>query len=143
VAAIEEDFAIPINHYVELNFDTFANVVNALGGVRMYFPVPIYDAYSGLNIERRDAICSTACEPCRSCGASPADSTHAIQPLSAHLAQEALSDLARIRRTHEFLRVLAAQVAARGLDNPSSTSAWRRRCCPTSPSTAASANTRW
>ena len=31
---------------------------------------------------------------------------------------EALSDLARIRRTHEFLRVLAAKVAARGLGNP-------------------------
>jgi len=49
-AAIEEDFAIPINHYVELNFDTFASVVNALGGVYMYFPVPIFDAESGLNI---------------------------------------------------------------------------------------------
>ena len=31
-----------------LNFDTFANVVNALGGVKMYFPEPVYDAYSGL-----------------------------------------------------------------------------------------------
>jgi len=43
VAAIEEDFAIPINHYVELNFDTFASVVNALGGVYMDFPIPIFD----------------------------------------------------------------------------------------------------
>ncbi len=119
VAAIEEDFAIPINHYVELNFDTFANVVNALGGIRMYFPVPIFDAESGLNVQYP--------------GCRLLDGYHALQVVRArHLQiqpnpsnhdhatwpQEALSDLARIRRTHEFLRVLAAKVAARGLGNP-------------------------
>ena len=44
-----EDFGIPIQHFVELNFETFANVVDALGGVKMYFPMPVFDAYSGLN----------------------------------------------------------------------------------------------
>ncbi|HEY5112360.1 MAG TPA: LCP family protein [Acidimicrobiales bacterium] len=119
VTAIEEDFAIPINHYVELNFDTFANVVNALGGVKMYFPIPIFDQESGLNIERS--------------GCYNLDGYHALQLVRArHLQiqpnpsnhdprswpQEALSDLARIRRTHEFLRVLGAKVAARGIGNP-------------------------
>jgi LCP family protein required for cell wall assembly len=119
VAAIEEDFAIPINHYVELNFDTFASVVNALGGIKMYFPVPIFDAESGLNVQYP--------------GCRLLDGYHALQVVRArHLQiqpnpsnhdhatwpQEALSDLARIRRTHEFLRVLAAKVAARGLGNP-------------------------
>ncbi len=119
VSAIEEDFAIPINHYVELNFDTFANVVNALGGVYLYFPIPVFDAESGLNIERK--------------GCYLLDGYHALQVVRArHLQiqpnpsnhnphtwpQEALSDLARIRRTHEFLRVLAAKVAARGIGNP-------------------------
>jgi LCP family protein required for cell wall assembly len=119
VTAIEEDFAIPINNYVELNFDTFADVVNALGGVRMYFPIPIYDAYSGLNIEHP--------------GCYDLDGYHALQVVRARHLQiqpnssnhdphtwpyETLSDIARIRRTHEFLRVLAAKVAARGLGNP-------------------------
>ena len=119
VAAIEEDFAIPINHYVELNFDTFANVVDALGGVRMYFPVPLFDQYSGLNIKQS--------------GCYLLDGVHALRVVrSRHLQyqtnssdtnvatwpHEALSDLARIRRTHEFLRVIAAKVAARGIGNP-------------------------
>ena len=51
IAAIEEDFGIPIQHFVELNFDSFINVVQALGGIKMYFPEPVYDAYSGLNIQ--------------------------------------------------------------------------------------------
>jgi LCP family protein required for cell wall assembly len=119
VEAIEEDFGIPINHYVELNFDTFAGVVNALGGVRMYFPVPVFDAESGLNISHAGCLLL--------------DGYHALQVVRArHLQiqpnasntvkstwpQEGLSDLARIRRTHEFLRVLAAKVAARGLGDP-------------------------
>ncbi|MCU1362946.1 MAG: hypothetical protein JWM55_774 [Acidimicrobiaceae bacterium] len=119
IDAIEEDFAIPINHYIELNFDTFANVVNALGGVKMYFPVPIFDQESGLNIERS--------------GCYDLNGYHALQVVRARHLQiqpspsnhdprswtfETLSDLARIRRTHEFLRVLAAKVATRGLSNP-------------------------
>jgi LCP family protein required for cell wall assembly len=119
ITAIEEDLAIPINHYVELNFDTFANVVNALGGVKMYFPTPIFDQESDLNIERS--------------GCYNLDGFHALQLVRARHLQiqptpsnhdprswpfEALSDLARIRRTHEFLRVLGSKVAARGLGNP-------------------------
>jgi LCP family protein required for cell wall assembly len=118
-SAIEEDFAIPINHYVELNFDTFASVVDALGGVYMYFPVPIFDAESGLNIPHP--------------GCRLLDGYHALQVVRArHLQiqptptnhdfhtwpQEGQSDIARIRRTHEFLRVLAAKVASRGLGDP-------------------------
>jgi LytR_cpsA_psr family len=34
VSAIQEDFGIPIQHTVSLNFDQFANVVNALGDLR-------------------------------------------------------------------------------------------------------------
>src|ERR1019366_6634955 len=50
VAAIEDDFGIPIQHYVELNFASFANVVQAIGGVHMYFPEPVYDQQVGLYI---------------------------------------------------------------------------------------------
>ena len=56
VDAVQEDFGIPIQHYVELNFDSFINVVNALGGIKMYFPEPVYDSYSGLNIQTTGCI---------------------------------------------------------------------------------------
>lgn len=120
VSVIENDFGIPIQHYVELNFDTFANVVNALGGVDMYFPMPVFDAYSGLY------------QPTTGC--VHLDGIRALQVVRArHLQykapgvttsdphywpQEVQSDLARIRRDHEFLRVLAAAVAKNGLSNP-------------------------
>jgi LCP family protein required for cell wall assembly len=120
VAAVQEDFGIPIQHYVELNFETFASVVDALGGINMYFPMPIFDDYSGITVT--------------SPGCIHLDGVRALQVVRArHLQyksattttsdyhywpQEAQSDLARIRRDHEFLRVLATAVAHQGLGNP-------------------------
>ena len=119
VRAIEEDFGIPINHFVELNFETFAKVVDALGGISMWFPRPIFDQESGLNIHHM--------------GCFHLDGFHALQVVrSRHLQiqpiggssvhstwpQENQSDLARIRRTHEFLRVMGATVAAKGISDP-------------------------
>ncbi|HUY64273.1 MAG TPA: LCP family protein [Acidimicrobiales bacterium] len=120
VQAIEDDFAIPIQHYVELNFDSFQGVVDALGGIRMYFPMPLYDAYSSLNIPT--AGCHTlngfqalAVVRARHLQYKPPGVT---TPYHAYWPQDLQSDLSRIRRDHEFLRVLAAAVATRGLGNP-------------------------
>jgi LCP family protein required for cell wall assembly len=120
VTAVEEDFGIPIQHAVSLNFDQFANVVDSLGGINMSFPMSVFDAYSGLNV--RAAACVHL------------NGTQALQVVRArHLQydapgtstsnakdwpQEAQSDLARIRRDHEFLRVLATSVSQKGLANP-------------------------
>ena len=121
VAVIEEDFGIPIQHYVELNFDTFAAVVTALGGITMEFPDRIFDRYSGLRVLTP--------------GCHHLNGVQALQVVRArHLQywqtgdpttypytwpQTPQSDLARILRDHEFLRVLATEVGKRGLGNPS------------------------
>ncbi|MGH9045033.1 MAG: LCP family protein, partial [Acidimicrobiales bacterium] len=120
VAAIEEDFGIPIQHYVELNFDTFASVVDALGGVNMYFPEPVYDAYSHLNIQTTGCLHLDGFQALEVVRARhlqyKGPGVTSTDP--AYWPQETESDLARIRRDHEFLRVLASAVAARGLGNP-------------------------
>lgn len=120
VAAINENLGIPIQHYVVLNFDTFANVVDALGGVKMYFPEPVFDAYSGLQVFAPGCV--------------NLNGLHALQVVrSRHLQYkpagvtttdptywpfESQSDLARIRRDHQFLRVLASAVSKNGLSDP-------------------------
>ena len=120
VAAINENLGIPIQHYVVLNFDTFAKVVDALGGVKMYFPEPVFDAYSGLQVFAPGCV--------------NLDGLHALQVVRARHLQyrpagvtttnpaywpfEGQSDLARIRRDHEFLRILASAVSKNGLSDP-------------------------
>ena len=119
IAAISEDFGIPIQHYVELNFDTFQSVVGALGSLKMYFPMPVYDLQSNLYIPTAGCV---ALNPYQALAV--VRSRHLqYQPLSDsgvsryRWPYDPQSDLARIRRDHEFLRVLASAVASRGLGN--------------------------
>jgi len=119
IAAITDDFGIPIQHYVELNFDSFQGIVNALGGVKMYFPMPVYDAESSLNIPTAGCISLNGFQ---ALAVVRARHLQYQPPSDAGLPRydwpyDPQSDLSRIRRDHEFLRVLASAVAARGLGN--------------------------
>jgi LCP family protein required for cell wall assembly len=51
VQTIEQDFHIPINHFVEANFPGFTAMVNALGGIHLNFPERVKDNETGLNIK--------------------------------------------------------------------------------------------
>jgi LCP family protein required for cell wall assembly len=120
VAAIEDDFGIPIQHYVELNFESFANVVQAIGGVHMYFPEPVYDQQVGLLVrtpgcvylDGGDALKLVRSRELQYKGPGVKSSN------PYYWTHEAQSDLARIARDHEFLRVLATAVGQKGLGNP-------------------------
>jgi LCP family protein required for cell wall assembly len=50
VRTIEQQFDIPIDHYVLITFESFKKVVNALGGIHLDFPTPARDKFTGLNI---------------------------------------------------------------------------------------------
>jgi len=120
VNAIQQDFGIPIQHFVELNFDTFAGVVDALRGLDMYFPRPVYDSFSQLKqltsgCVHLDGFHALTLVRARHLQYQP-NASYGSNP--ANWPQEPQSDLARIRRNHEFLRVLAAAVSKQGLGNP-------------------------
>ncbi len=50
VSTVEETLGIEINHYLEVNFVGFQAIVDALGGVPMFFDKPLRDAGSGLDV---------------------------------------------------------------------------------------------
>lgn len=50
VDTIQENFRIPINHYVEVDFVGFQDLINAMGGVDLYFDKPMWDDHTGLNV---------------------------------------------------------------------------------------------
>jgi LCP family protein required for cell wall assembly len=129
VAAIDEDFAIPIQHAISLNFDQFATIVNALGGINMSFPISLFDwgglpppngtGSSGLNVQAATCVHlngSQALQVVRARHLRYKSRGSSSDPYYWH--QEAQSDLARIRRDHEFLRVLATAASKQGLGNP-------------------------
>lgn len=119
VAAVEEDFGIPIQHAVSLNFDQFANIVDALGGINMSFPISVFDAESGLNVQAATCVHLDGAQALAVVRARHLQYDSGTQSRYAEdWPQENQSDLARIRRDHEFLRVLGTAVAKQGLGNP-------------------------
>ena len=107
--------------------------MTALGGINMAFPVSVFDwAPAGGGVNGVQPVSSGLNQKAAAC--VHLNGTQALEVVRArHLRhetsksnpndpyswpQEAQSDLARIRRDHEFLRVLAAAVAKHGLDNP-------------------------
>lgn len=53
VDTIEKELGIPINHFAEVDFSGFRSLIDALGGVPMYFSHPVKDLNSGLNIKTK------------------------------------------------------------------------------------------
>lgn len=90
---VEEFLNIKIDHYVDTNFDGFANLIDALGGIevdvekRMYYPAENIDLYEGL--QTLDGEQALAYVRYRSDG---------------------LGDLGRVERQQKFLPILADKV---------------------------------
>ncbi len=51
VETIKQNLHVEINHYVEVDFVGFMNIVDGVGGIDMSFPYPARDASSGLSVE--------------------------------------------------------------------------------------------
>lgn len=45
-----ENLGIPVDHFIEINFVSFAKLVDAVGGITVDFPAPARDTRSGLSI---------------------------------------------------------------------------------------------
>lgn len=112
VAAVEEDFGIPISHYVSLNFDTFQGVVNDLGGINMYFPTQLKDSYSNLDVTQTGCLHLNGTQALELVRAR-----HMYYMQNGQWLYDGNGDISRITRNHLFLKALAAEVRPQ-LTNP-------------------------
>jgi LCP family protein required for cell wall assembly len=119
VQTIQESLKIPIHHYLLVNFDGFREVVDALGGVLMYFPRPVRDDNNGRNE-------SGLLVPRPGCRRLDGDQALALarsryfhyQDTAGRWHGDPGTDLGRIRRQQTMLRALAAKALGRNLANP-------------------------
>lgn len=116
VQAIQQDFGIPINHFVVLNFETFANIVTALGGITMYFPTSLKDQQSGLYISHSGCLHISGLEALALVRARHLQ-YHYDKKIHQWLGYDGSGDIGRIERVHIFMKVLGEEVAKRGLSN--------------------------
>jgi LCP family protein required for cell wall assembly len=99
IQTIQTDLGVPINHYVEVNFDSFKDITDAVGGVKFYFPTPAKDGYSNLNIPAAGCYNLTGDQ-----ALAFVRSRHYEYYLDGYWQYEAESDLARIQRQQAFIK---------------------------------------
>ena len=109
IDTIEQDFGIPINHYVEVNFQSFRDVVNAIGGVPIYFSTAMRDNNSGLNIQTPGCVLLNGDQ-----ALSFARSRHLYYRNSrGYWVSDPTADLGRITRQQIFIRKVIARAEAK------------------------------
>jgi polyisoprenyl-teichoic acid--peptidoglycan teichoic acid transferase len=113
VQTIEQNFGIPINHYVLIDFDGFQAIVDALDGIDVRFPYPARDTLSGLNVAEAGCVHLNGAR-----ALALARSRHFTYAKGGVWRSDPLADLGRIRRQHAFLQALVEAALAKGLTNP-------------------------
>jgi len=113
VRTIEENFDIPIHHYVLIDFDGFRAIVDALGGIDVRFPYPSRDLKSGLDVSE------AGCHHLSGGRAlALARSRYFSYQVDGVWHSDPWADLGRIRRQQAFLQALVAAALDKGLTNP-------------------------
>lgn len=111
VDAIEHNFDLPIHHYVEVDFLGFAGLVDAVGGVPMWFDTAMRDEGSGLRIDSPG---------CHVLGPEMALAFTRSRNLEYQMENggwsvDGTGDLGRMSRQQVFMRRAADQVSQLGI----------------------------
>lgn len=125
IDTVEENLDITLQHYIEVDFHAFLRLVDAVGGVEMYFDRPLRDQPNEGATDPTDSRSGFV----TAAGTYRLDGRQALAYVrSRHLEEQlqdgtwrpygAWNDLARTGRQRGFLRTAAAQLAPALLANP-------------------------
>ncbi|MFD4989270.1 LCP family protein [Streptomyces sp. NPDC058374] len=99
VRTVEKMTEVKIDHYVEVDFTSFMETVDAVGGVEICTVRPLKDSYTGLDLAP---------------GSHRLDGGQALQYVrSRHL--DGTGDLSRMQRQQRFLAALTAEITDSGV----------------------------
>jgi len=116
VDTLQQDFNVPINHYLEVNFKSFEDIVNAVGAVHVWIPQQMRDQHSGLQ--------PFAYGP----GCYPLDGATALAYVRSRYPEyyengkwvdaSGRADIDRIQRQQDFIKRLGRVAVQRATDDP-------------------------
>ena len=103
IETIENDFDVPISHYLEVDFAGFRDIVDAIGSVPIYFPTPARDTNTGLKIDEAGCHNLTGEDAL----AYVRSRYYQYQTADGEWHYDPTSDIGRIHRQQYFMRSLA------------------------------------
>ncbi|HEX6569545.1 MAG TPA: LCP family protein [Acidimicrobiales bacterium] len=113
IRTIADNFAIPIHHYVQVDFASFRGLVDAIDGVPVPIPYPARDRETGLHIA--EAGCHTL-DPVEAL--AYVRSRHYQEQIDGRWVEDLRSDIGRIARQQDFIRRALSRAIDRGARNP-------------------------
>lgn len=115
IETITENFDIPIDHYVQVDFAEFERLVDVIGGVRVPLTTGVRDDYTGLLVEQAGCVTFTGSQ-----ALAYVRSRHFeyLDPDTERWVDDPTSDLGRISRQQDFVRRALERAVERGLRNP-------------------------
>ena len=113
IATIEESLGFQINHYVEVDFVGFRDIVNAVDGVKVYFPSPVRDEIAGLQIDNPGCVKLDG-----DAGLAFVRSRNYETYEGGAWETDPTADLGRIQRQQDFIRRMLRKAVSSGLSNP-------------------------
>jgi LCP family protein required for cell wall assembly len=113
VQTIRDNLGIQVNHYLEVDFVGFRDIVNTVGGVNVYVPAPARDSLSGLDVKAPGCIRFDGDQ-----ALAWVRSRHYEYYESGRWRSDPTSDLGRIQRQQDFIRRMMKKAVSSGIGNP-------------------------
>jgi LCP family protein required for cell wall assembly len=114
IDTIEDNFGLTINHYVEIDFVGFERLVDAVGGIPMWFEAPVRDTHTGLSVPEAECQVLDG-EQARKFVRSR---YLQFQDEDGDWVSDPTADLGRITRQQIFIRRAVSKAVGKGLTNP-------------------------
>jgi LCP family protein required for cell wall assembly len=113
IQTLESALGISINHYVEVNFDGFRGIVDAVGGLNVFFPAPARDILAELNVPSAGCVHLTGDQ-----GLAYVRSRQYEYLENGRWRSDPTGDHGRIQRQQDFIRRMLSKAVSRGMRNP-------------------------
>ncbi len=114
VQTIKRNFGISIDNYVEIDFQSFRDLVEVLGGVPVYFATPVRDKNTGLLVETPGC---KLLDPTQALAYARA--RHFEYQVDGEWETDGTGDLGRITRQQDFIKRSLRRASDKGIRNPS------------------------
>ena len=113
IQTINENFGIKIDHFLQVNFNGFKQLVDAIDGVNVYFNYPAKDDNTGLNVSEPGCALLTGDQ-----ALAYARSRHYTAKIDGRWQEDPTSDHGRIARQQYFIKQALKKAIDKGARNP-------------------------
>ncbi len=115
IDTIKQNFQISINHYVQVNFAGFNEIVKIIDGVPIWFDTPVRDTNSGLNVQQAGCTVLDG----ETGALSYVRSRHfQYQNDRGRWVSDPYADLGRVSRQQDFIKRVIRRAISKGARNP-------------------------